>query len=169
MRALHWAMAALILANLTLAWLMTPYAEDKPWVDELYYLHKSLGITLLGLIVLRVLVRRAAQVPPLAAGLPLVERRLAHSAHRTLYLLMLLVPLLGYLESSAYVGGAGVPWFGLNLPQLVADDERVFDVANWLHRTLGYTLLAVIALHVAGVVKHRYFDKPEHDSLRRML
>lgn len=87
-----------------------------------------------------------------------------------MYVLIVAVPLMGYSMSSSYTMSDGVFFFGVNLPELLAKNDDLFVVFQWLHKVLAYTLLALIVLHVAGALKHRFFDSdPRNDVLRRML
>lgn len=168
-RLMHWIMAGLIITNITLAWLMTPFGEEKPYRDLFYFLHKSFGVTLLALIVIRIVVRLRATILPLPTGLPGREVVAAKAVHKILYALLLAMPVLGYVQSSTYEFSDGVHFFGLLVPELIPDNDTLFKITNTLHRVLGYTLLAFVVLHVGGALKHRFFDKPENDVLSRML
>ncbi len=167
MRLLHWLMALLILGMIGAGWYMAELPGSDPLRYKLVMLHKSLGITLLALFFIRLSVRLRSTIPPLPTGLPEREIKLAHAAHGLLYLLMFLVPFSGYVMSSA--GKYGVQWFGIALPDLFGKSKVLSKFAHEMHGILPYILLGIIALHVAGVIKHRVFDKPENDVLKRML
>lgn len=77
---------------------------------------------------------------------------------------------MGYSMSSTYTQSDGVPFFLVHLPELLPKNDNWFRVFQWLHRTLAYTLLVLIILHVLGALKHRFVDAdPSNDVLRRML
>ena len=106
--------------------------------------------------------------PPLS--LASHERVLAQLVQRSMYVLLVLVPLMGYSMSSTYTMSDGVYFFGVNLPELLAKNDDWFVVFQWLHKVLAYTLLALIVLHLVGSLKHRFFDKDKrNDVLKRML
>jgi cytochrome b561 len=92
-------------------------------------------------------------------------------AHRAMYVLLIIVPLMGYSMSSTFTQSDGVPFFFFGqLPELLPKNDRWFEVFQLLHRVLAYALLALLVLHVAGVLKHRFMDKDvDADVLRRML
>ena len=91
-------------------------------------------------------------------------------AHGVLYFLIVMLPITGYTLSSAYEYSDGITFFGLVVPELFAHSQSVFETADLLHAVLAYTLLAVIVLHIAGALKHRYLDRnPANDVLSRML
>lgn len=84
--------------------------------------------------------------------------------------MLLIVPLMGYAMSSSYIQSSGVPFFGIHLPELLPKNDDRFRVFQFLHKTLAYSLLALIALHVVGALKHRFLDKDRRtDVLPRMM
>jgi len=156
-RLLHWLTALLVLGMLGVGlWMVgLPIGLTKLYV---YAWHKWIGLTVLVLTVLRLAWRRFSPPPPLPATLPGWERRLAPWGHGALLVLLLAMPVSGWLMSSA--GGVSVRWFGLiDLPDLVPRDPVAFTMLRTLHHWLAWTLIAVLALHVAAVV--------HHDLLRR--
>ncbi len=171
---LHWIVAALIVVNVALGL----YAELAPddWVRPLIDTHKSVGITVLGLAVLRLSWRLSHPPPPLPAGYPAWERRAAHAAHVALYVLIFALPLSGWAHDSAWKGWEAHPmrWFGLfpwprigMLASLPAEDkEQWHDALFMVHKYAGYALYALLALHILGAAKHQWFDK--HPELQRM-
>ena len=172
---LHWLVALLIVANVTLAWTVDWFPEDmvRPVIDT----HKSIGITVLGLALLRVLWRLSHRPPPLPRSYPRLERTGAHAAHLLLYALILGLPISGWIHDSAFKDAAAHPLllFGLvpwpRIAPIMALDpatkERVHAVWFQIHSWLGYALYALVALHVLGALKHQLIDrKPE---LERML
>ena len=109
-------------------------------------LHKSLGMTALVLAVLRVVYRAIAGAPPYGETLAPLMRAAAHVAHFALYALMIALPVVGYVASTA--GGHEVSWFGLFVwPALVAPDKALGHLAIQAHFWLGWTIVAVLALH----------------------
>lgn len=146
---LHWLQAALVLWLLWLGWSMVelPKGAER---SAAYALHKSLGILALGLVLLRLVVRRLAPPPaPLATGR---EALLASSAHRLLYALLLVLPLAGYLASS--FTPYAMKFFGIELPRLGAPDEAMNALFKRVHWVAGWALVALIALHVAAAIRH---------------
>lgn len=171
MRALHWLMAILILGQIFSGWFMTPYDQARePLVSQIYWWHKSFGLLVFLLVFVR-LSNRLRYVPPeLPAGLPALDRKLAHFVHWLIYALIVMLPITGYTLSSTFEYSAGIPFFGIHVPELFPKNKTAFEAADWLHAVLAYTLLAVIGLHLAGVIKHRYFDRnPDNNVLGRML
>lgn len=141
--------------------------------DELshsfYFWHKSFGMLVLFIMLWRIVVRMRSQLPELPKSLPKRERKAAHFAHWILYVLAIVVPVFGYVMSSSYENSSGVPFFMFDLPELVADNEKIFDLTHELHEISAYILLAVLVVHIAAVIKHRFFDDKKNNVLDRML
>ena len=154
-QTLHWVMFALIVAAFGVGLWMAglPVGPQRfravPW-------HKAIGITILALLVLRLLWRLRHPPPPLPATLPAWERRAAHATHWLLYLLMLAVPLSGWLMSSAL--GFSTVVFGWTLPNLLERNRELGDALKTAHYFLNKTLLALLLLHVAAALKHAFVD-----------
>jgi cytochrome b561/polyisoprenoid-binding protein YceI len=162
----HWAIVAMIIAQYTLA----SIAEDLPvGVAKLAALahHKSVGITILGLAVLRLLWRlRNKPSPPLPADQKPYEPILAHLTHHGLYLLLFVLPLSGWMMSSAK--NYPVSWFGwARLPNLVPVNQGLFDVLKETHEVLATTLVVLAVLHALAALQHHVLRRD--DILRRML
>lgn len=134
---------------------------------EIYNLHKSLGILILILISLRIANRLICKAPPLPSSLPKIEKNLTHLAHFTLYFLMILVPLSGYLMSNFF--GYPVNFFGIEMPFLVEKNFITGKVLAEIHELSAFTLLGLAVLHILAAFKHRFKKNPEHDVLKRML
>ncbi len=162
---LHWLVALLILTALPLGLTMTemPLSPQKL---KFYAWHKWLGVTVFGLVVLRLAWRAVHPPPPLPESVPAWQRSAAHALHWALYALMLVIPLAGWLMSSAkgfqtvYLGVLPIPDL---LPKNEALGERLADVHAWL----AYALIALLVVHVAAALKHHFIDRD--DVLRRML
>lgn len=163
--ALHWAIALLIFVAFPLGLYMTGL-HLSPLKLRLYAYHKWIGVTVLLLTTLRLLWRAAHAPPQFVAGMPRWQSMAAHAAHDLLYLLALAVPVSGWLMSSAL--GVSVVWFGvLPLPDLVGKDKELGELLKIVHEGFNYTLLALVALHVAGALKHQFIDRD--GTLARML
>jgi cytochrome b561 len=163
-QSLHWLIVALIIMQVTLATL----ADEAPPAKKLGLLayHKSVGITILTLAVLRLVWRWLNPTPLLPTTLKPYERALARFTHVMLYVLLFAMPLSGWMMSSAR--GFPVSWFGfLQLPDLVPKSKPLFEALVVTHGTLAVVLGVVVALHVAGAMKHHFVLRD--DVLRRML
>ncbi|HWZ62210.1 MAG TPA: cytochrome b [Steroidobacteraceae bacterium] len=161
----HWLIVVLLIVQVTLA----EMADDLPnGVRKLSLLarHKSVGITILALVILRLAWRSLNPHPPLPDNLKPYERKLAHFSHVALYLLLFAIPLSGWTMSSAR--GFPVSWFGFfQLPDLVPKSRPLYEGLVMTHVTLVCVLAAVVTLHIAGALKHHLMHKD--DVLKRML
>lgn len=163
--ALHWLMALLILVAVPLGLVMHEL-DLSPFKLKLYSWHKWIGVTVFGLAVLRLLWRATHPVPPPPVGLPDWQRRLAGAVHGLLYVLIFLIPLSGWLMSSAK--GFQTVYLGvLPIPDLIGKHEGLGELLEEVHETLNNGLLFLVFVHVAAALKHHYLDGD--DVLRRML
>ncbi|MGQ9687042.1 MAG: cytochrome b [Thiobacillaceae bacterium] len=163
--ALHWLIALLILAALPLGLTMTGM-DLSPQKLKFYAWHKWLGVTVFGLAVLRLLWRVTHPAPPWPQTMPAWQRRAAQGLHWALYVLMLAIPLAGWLMSSAK--GFQTVYLGvLPIPDVLSKDEALGEILARVHASLAYALIALIVVHVAAALKHHFIDGD--DILRRML
>ena len=166
-RLLHWLIAGSIVLQFVLAKLAELADEDEARLKQLAVLanHKSVGITIFGLALVRLLWRLISALPPLPASMSSVQRRVSHVSHWLLYVLLFVMPLSGWLMSSA--SAYSVSWFNLfMLPDLVAPNGNLKDLMLLLHHWLANGLFALALLHVAAALKHHFWDKD--DVMRRM-
>jgi len=161
----HWIIAGLIVAQFTLAWM----ADDLPLgMHKLALLarHKSFGMTVLMLAVLRLFWRLFNRPPELPTGMSKAERSLAKISHILFYVLLFAMPLTGWLMSSAK--NYSVSWFGrFTWPDLIGKNERAFELLKTTHQTLSWLLFTLAILHILAALKHHFWSKD--DVLRRML
>lgn len=128
-----------------------------------FNLHKSIGLTLLGLIILRVLWRIRNKPPALLTSYQAWERKLATGTHHMLYLLMVALPVTGVLM--ALYSKYGLMWFGIDVIGGL-DNKNLRDIFKELHESIGVIMLIAIGIHIAGALKHHFIDKDE--TLKRM-
>jgi len=170
MRIFHWGMAVIILSLIAAGYTMVSMDDATAAKYELFYpWHKSFGMLILFAAVARLVTRFLSQKPELPSGLASWEKIGAKIAHALLYTLMIVVPLMGYSMSSSFTQSDGVFFFGVNLPELLPKNDERFEVFQVLHRYLAYTLLALVAVHVLGALKHRFLDPNKaNDVLSKM-
>lgn len=163
--ALHWLTAVLIVAAFAVGFYMVDL-KLSPWKLKVYSWHKWLGMTVLLLAVARLAWRAGHTPAPLPASLKGWEVALAHATHALLYLLMLAVPVSGWLMSSA--AGFKVVYLGvLPLPDLIGKDKELAEFLKLLHFYLTTTLGLLVLGHVGAALKHRLIDRDE--VLERMI
>jgi cytochrome b561 len=161
----HWIIAGLIVVQFTLAL----KADGLPLgLHKLAVLdtHKSFGMTVLMLAVLRLLWRLFNRPPELPAGMSKIEKTLSRGTHILFYVLLFAMPLTGWIMSSAK--NYSVSWFHqFTWPNLVAPNEKTFESLKTIHHLLGWLLLALAILHILAALKHHFWNKD--DVLVRML
>ena len=163
---LHWTVAALILLVQLPAGLTMEAVGRGALQDLLYNVHKTNGLVIFALAVLRLGWRWSQPVPALPADLPGWQWFAARTTHVLLYLLLFLMPISGFLYTA--MGGFPVPFFGLyDLARLVPENKPLAEVFQTIHVSLQYVLYAVAALHVAGALQHHLVRRD--GVLRRML
>lgn len=168
-KSLHWLMAMTILFMIGLGVYMTDIDNANPLRPQLYGLHKSIGITLLILAIMRIIWIMASPPPAPLRALQWFEIMIARTIIGLLYLLMLMIPIAGYIMSSAF--GKPINYFGfMELPQLIEQNRAVGEFMKEAHEFLAFFILILVALHLIGAIKHRFFsNNPETDVLGRML
>jgi cytochrome b561 len=155
--ALHWVIAALVIGQFALGWWMQGIAKQPPGPRaDAFNLHKSIGLTILALMAVRVLWRTGHRPPPLPP-LPAWQRRTAQLTHFGLYLLLILQPLTGYLGS--VYSGYPVKFFGATLPTWGAPNAWQKDFFSAVHLGSSFALAGLALLHVAAAAKHALIDR----------
>lgn len=154
---LHWLIALLIFVAFPLGLYMheLPLSPDRL---KLYSYHKWLGISVLMLVSMRVVWRLTHTPPPLPVGIAGWQRLVSPIVHGLLYLLIIAIPLSGWLMSSAK--GFQTVWFGvLPLPDLVGKDKALGHLLEEVHETLNFTMLFLVILHVGAALKHQFIER----------
>ena len=164
-KALHWLMAALLFGLLGIGF----YMHDLPLSPEklqLYSWHKWAGVTAFLLVGFRLLWRLAHRPPALPSSMPRLMQFAAHAGHLLLYVLMIAIPLSGWLMSSAK--GFQTVYFGvLPIPDMLDKNKEIGDLLALVHKSLNLLFVAVLAGHIGAALKHHFIDKD--DILTRML
>lgn len=164
-KTLHWLMFVLIASLLALGFVMEDM-QNSPDKFRLIGLHKSIGIAVLFLAVIRMAWKLANVSPVLPDHMRRLEKFLAHAGHGLLYVLMLVLPMSGWVMSSA--AGFPVSVFGwVVLPNLVPPDAELKKQMVELHEMLAWVLIGVVTLHVLAAFLHHFYYKD--NVLRRML
>jgi cytochrome b561 len=159
---LHWIIALLVIANICLGLYMGELLRSDPNKFIVFQTHKSIGLTVLVLSILRVLWRLVNPVPPLPAGMNPVMRFGAHASHFLLYFLIVFIPLTGYLLVSASPLGNGTLYFGLfdwpNLPffaGMTRDQLHPFhENFETAHVILAWSAIVLVPIHILAALYH---------------
>lgn len=152
-RALHWLMAVLVLLTIPAGFVMVQPGLDRALQNALFVFHKNIGVVLLLLVAWRLIVRATNPPPPLPAGIPAWQVRIAGASHALLYALLVVLPVAGYVRVRA--GGFPVEALdALGAPTLVPRSDALAAAAKAIHAGAGLALAALIALHVAAALQH---------------
>lgn len=182
---LHWLIAIGIFGMFALGWFMSDLPKEAPkqmaydlfnwgiytWQlaegasPRTFYfnLHKSIGVTLFALIVIRILWRITHKPPALLSSYQAWERKLATGAHHLLYLLMIALPVSGVIMAT--YSKYGIKWFGIPFIKGL-DNTPMREVFETVHEVIGIVVLVVLVLHIGGALKHKFIDKDE--TMKRM-
>jgi cytochrome b561 len=159
-RLLHWLVAVLLLAQFAFGWWLGEVPRNTPARGYFVNLHKSAGMLIALVILLRIVWRIRHSPPPLPQTLPRWQQGLAAASHHGLYLCMVLMPLSGYLGSN--FSKYGVKFFNVvMLPPWGRDDQQLYAVFNQTHKITAAVLLVLVVLHVLAALKHGL----QHDGI----
>jgi cytochrome b561 len=158
----HWVIALLVIANIGLGLYMGDLPRSDPMKFTIFQIHKSIGLTVLVLSILRVLWRFVNPIPPLPAGMNPALKFGAHAAHFLLYFLIVFIPLTGYIMVSASPLGNGTSYFGLfdwpNLPLFTGmTREQLHPIhETWedIHVYLAWSAIVLIPIHILAALYH---------------
>ncbi len=163
--ALHWLVAIAIVATFGVGF----YMHDlplSPFKLKIYSWHKWAGVTIFLLVLFRLGWRFTHRPPGPPVGTPAWQHTVAEATHLLIYVLMVAIPLSGWLMSSAK--GFQTVYFGvLPLPDLLAKNKELGDALNFVHKMLNFTLAGVVLAHAGAAIKHHFIDRD--DVLTRML
>ena len=171
LRLVHWLTSVAIIGLILSGYFMTELNANNgdtllgfgKW--EVYRLHKSFGVIIIGLFVLRVLLRLATKTPELPFEVKPIDAILAKLGHFGLYMFIIAVPVSGVIMSMA--GGYGVKVFGYALPSFIEKDKELGGLAHEIHIIIPYVMAGLIAVHIFAVFKHIIVDKV--NLLKRMF
>jgi cytochrome b561 len=164
-KLLHWLVAVSVLTTAPVAIAMTRVSQG-PTQDLLYNFHKSLGVLILILMIRRLINRLAVGAPIPDPGIEPWQKAVSSAVHTSLYVLLLAMPVVGYVANSAY--GAPTPFFGLfNLPMIVEKNDALATQLFALHRWTGFLVILLVLMHVGAALYHTFVRRD--DVLKRML
>jgi cytochrome b561 len=151
-KTLHWLILLLLIAQYTVAWTMPHIGRNTP-AEGLVSLHFSVGVTILAIVILRLLWRWTHPMPTLRGIVPGWQHGLAYLSHVLLYLVLLILPILGWIDSC--FRGYSINFFGLfTIPQLLAGSPALAGRTGDIHAFVGTILLILVGLHVLGALYH---------------
>lgn len=161
---IHWLMALLILSMFVLGFYMVDLEKGSDERSYFFALHKSIGLTLALLVVVRLFWRLRFGVPKLPGSTKPYEKKLSAIVHHSLYLMLFLQPISGYISSS--FSGYKTKFWGIPLPHWGWKDQDLNHLFTEIHEICAFILISLLVLHIAGVVHH--LMKKEMHILKRM-
>ena len=172
-KILHWLMAIAIMALIIAGKVMTDLSSSDPMKFQLYQLHKSAGLTIFLLTLVRIGWRLLHTPPALPASMTAWERYAAGFTHLAFYFLMLAIPLSGWVMTSTSSSGVPTLWFNIfevpALPGLSGSEEMedIHESAEETHEFLANMTILLLLLHIGAALKHHFWNRD--DVLKRML
>lgn len=153
---LHWSLAVLLIGMTALGWYMTAI-EDEPGSAWFFNLHKSIGLVIAALVLLRLVWRLGHRPADLPASVPPWQARASRATHRLLYAAMVAMPAFGITGS--LLSKNGIAFFGTSLPRVFAANHDLAEIFYSAHSVTAWLLVGLIALHVSAGLKHLLIDR----------
>ena len=165
-RMLHWTIAILIISLIPMGIFASMIPEDTEYRNAYYVVHKTIGVTVFLLVIVRLIWNRLSRRPSLDSALTSREEKLAHRAHNTLYFMMLAIPITGFMMTSYH--GYETYFFFWEMQPLWEQSE-IYQVWGGFHKyLLPYLLYIVLGAHILGALKHQFIDK-HANAFKRMV
>jgi len=165
-RIIHWLMAFLVIGMITSGIYMEDLDKDDSIRSLLYSLHKSFGVCVLLLFIVRILLRLITKTPPFPTIFPKAVVFITKAGHAILYVLMLVIPLSGVVMSNA--AGYSVNIFGYALPKIVETNKELSHFAGEVHEILPLIMIAVLVAHIFAAFKHK-IEGGEKNIMKRII
>jgi cytochrome b561 len=164
-RTLHWITAVLVLGMVPVG-IVIANEWGGPAQDALYSLHKSVGLLLIPIVIVRLIYRLTHPPTPLPDDIPAIQRFAAEATHWALYILILVQPFIGWIATSAY--RAPLPFFGLfEFPPIWPEDRAFSDGLFVVHRIVGVVIGVIAAMHIGAALFHHFVRRDQ--VLMRMV
>ena len=165
-RMLHWTIAILFISLIPMGIFASMIPEDTEYRNAYYVVHKTIGVTVFLLVIVRLIWNRLSRRPSLDSALTSREEKLAHRAHNTLYFMMLAIPITGFMMTSYH--GHETYFFFWEIQPLWEQSE-IYQVWGGFHKyLLPYLLYIVLGAHILGALKHQFIDK-HANAFKRMV
>ena len=165
-RLLHWTIAILFISLIPMGIFSSMIPEETSYRNAYYVVHKTIGVTVFLLVIVRLIWNKISKRPALDNTLTPTEKKLAHRAHNILYFMLLVIPITGFMMTSYH--GYGTFFFFWELPPLW-EQSNVYQIWGGFHKyLLPYIVYIILGAHILGALKHQFIDK--HDSaFKRMV
>jgi len=165
-RLLHWTIAILFISLIPLGIFASMIPEDTPFRLSYYVVHKTIGVTLFILVLIRIVWNILSKRPELDSSLKARDAKLAHSAHLALYFAMLALPITGFMMTSYHGYGTYFYFWEFSPP---VEESDVYIVWGLFHKyLLPYLIYVVLGAHILGALKHHFIDD-DKNAIKRMV
>ena len=165
-RLLHWAIAILFISLIPMGIFSSIIPEETSYRNAYYVVHKTIGVTVFLLVIVRLIWNKISKRPALDNTLTSTEKKLAHRAHNILYFMLLVIPVTGFMMTSYH--GYGTFFFFWELPPLW-EQSNVYQIWGGFHKyLLPYIVYIILGAHVLGALKHQFIDK-HNSAFKRMV
>ncbi|WP_092403137.1 MULTISPECIES: cytochrome b [Candidatus Ichthyocystis] len=152
---LHWLTAVVVVSTGLLGFSAVNIISGKPLLMKVFYVHKTMGLSVLIITIIRLMVRISYEMNP--AKITALEKMLSRAGHILMYILLMAIPISGYAISNAH--GHDVSFFSIALPRIVPSSKYTASLFEKIHSVLAFTLFVTIVLHVTMAIKHLLIDK----------
>ena len=156
-RVLHWVTAVIVICMIP-AGIYMANASPGPAQDLVFHLHRSFGVLLLAIVLVRFAYRLRHPPPPLPLGISMIQRRAAHAVYGALYALLIVQAIIGWIATSAYRAPILVFWL-FELPPIWPEDRPFSEAMFVVHDVFGFVIAALALLHIAAALHHQFVRK----------
>ena len=157
--AFHWATVVLVLLQAYLGFTFAS-SDDGPARDNIFIWHKTVGATILVVVLARLAYRLVNKPPPYPPQLPAWERFAGTWNHRIFYLLLIAMPIVGFISVSGFANGPTTPMVGgIKVPVIPGISKHTGELAGEVHSIAAFLLVGLIVLHIAAALKHQFIDR----------
>ena len=154
---LHWLIAIGVFVMIGIGWYMVDIPKGTPERAFWFNLHKSIGVTVGVLVLIRIVWRLTHRPPPMPGSMPAWEVTAARISHGLLYACLLVMPIVGFLASN--FTKYGVKYFGIPIGPFFAENQALRDGLQEVHEIVSYILVAVVVVHILAAFKHLLVDR----------
>lgn len=157
--AFHWVTVVLVLYQTYLGFRFG-WSEPGPARDDVFLWHKTVGVVILLLVLARLAYRLKSRPPPFPPELPDWERVTAVWNHWLFYILLIAMPIVGFVAVSGYANGPTTPLLGgIEVPVIPGVSKETGDLAGELHKYSAFLLVGLMLIHVGAALKHQFVDR----------
>jgi cytochrome b561 len=167
LRVLHWVLALLTIGLIIIGFYMGGIDNANPNKMAVYSFHKSIGLSILLLVLLRITARFFSYTPELPSFIPKIHHVMAKVVQFLLYCMLIIMPISGLLLSN--LAGYPVKFFDYDIPNIFIENKEYSSFFDKIHVIGAYVLITLISLHILGTISHIVKDKYKYNVLKRII